>query len=188
MKSGDMSDNDLVKSCFQGNTEPYRILMDKYGGNAMAVALNMLVNYEDAEDACQEAFFKAFRHLDSFDQQKSFKNWFYALLYNHCLDQIRKRKRFFSFLTSFNREQQAAAAMKPGHSGSGHLFEFELLRHLSPNERISLYLWAQEGYSGAEIAGVLGCSPKTAHIHLYKARRKLKALLGEKDNGKLPKN
>ena len=53
------------------------------------------------------------------------------------------------------------------------------LSRLSPAERASLYLWSQEGCSGEEIATVLGCSPKTAYVHLFRARTKVKAALKE---------
>jgi DNA-directed RNA polymerase specialized sigma24 family protein len=56
---------------------------------------------------------------------------------------------------------------------------------LDHKERLALYLWSQEGYSGIELASVLKCSPKTAHVHLYRARMKLKALMKENENEKL---
>lgn len=183
-----MSDIDLVIDCLRGNVESYRELMVKYKKYAMAVALNILMNHEDAQDVCQDTFLKAFQNLSKFDLQKNFKNWFYALLYHKCLDHLRKRQRFFSMLTKLRTEKQTDNLFRPGASASSLPTEFKLLNHLSPKERISLYLWSQEGYSGSEIASVLGCSRKTAHVYLYKARTKLKALLKEKKNGKLSKN
>jgi RNA polymerase sigma-70 factor (ECF subfamily) len=52
-----------------------------------------------------------------------------------------------------------------------------LLQRLNPKERLSVCLWANEGYTSDEIASVLRCSPSTARVHLFKARRKIKALL-----------
>ncbi len=180
-----MNDNDLVRGCLQGKMESYRELMDRYQDYAMAVALNTLMDYEDAQDVCQEAFLKAFRNLVKFDLQKSFKNWFYAVLINQCLDNLRKRKRFFNMLNKFRMETRTSDVHGSENPGSPRWLEFELLHHLSPKERISIYLWSQEGYSGSEIASALGCSHKTAYVYLYKAREKLKALLKEKKNGKL---
>jgi DNA-directed RNA polymerase specialized sigma24 family protein len=185
MKRDEMDDNDLVRECLQGNLESYRHLMDRYGDYVMAVALNILMNYEDAQDACQEAFLKAFRNLEKFDLQKSFKNWFYSLFYNSCLDHLRKRKRFFNMLGKFRIEAGTGDFLGSPNPASPQWQEFKLLQKLSPKERITIYLWSQEGYTGSEIASVLGCSHKTAHVYLYKAREKLKALLKEKRNGKL---
>jgi RNA polymerase sigma-70 factor (ECF subfamily) len=181
MKGDLMSENDLVRECLQGKKESYRKLMDKYQNYAMAVALNILMNFEDAQDACQEAFLKAFQKLDKFDLKKSFKNWFYTILCNHCLDYLRKKKRLSHMLTKFRTETKTVDYVPQSENpSSSDWVEFRLLRHLSPKERITIYLWSQEGYTGSEIASVLGCSHKTVHVHIYKARKKLKALIKEK--------
>ena len=185
MKDGKMTDGELVRRSLNGDMESYRTLMNRYRGGAMAVALNMLMNYQDAEDACQDAFLKTFQNLARFDSRRSFKNWFYALVSNRCLDQIRKKKRFFNFLGRLKREEMAAAGGPPDQPSSIGLLDLKRLRRLSPRERMALYLWAQEGCSGSEIAEILGCSEKTAHVYLFKARTKLKALLREEKNGSL---
>ena len=183
MKDGPMTDNDLVQSALEGNMDAYRTLVDRYRGPAMALALNILANFQDAEDACQEVFLKALRGLSGFDPERSFKNWFYALLSHHCLDEIRKRKRFFRVLGRLQIQSGLAA---PGHGPADRVLPaylgLKLLGLLRPKERTAIYLWSQEGYSGAEIAAVLGCSEKTAHVHLFRARSRLRALLKEKVN------
>jgi len=177
-----MTDNELVRECLGGKMESYRELMDRYRGHAMAVAVNILANREDAEDACQEAFLKAYRTLGGFDANRSYKNWFYALLSNHCLDLIRKRTRFKGFLRRFRYEDPEAVVAPPPSSAPSEELDFRYLRPLTPKERTALFLWSQEGYSTAEIASVLGCAPNTAGVHLYRARVKLKTLLEEEKN------
>jgi len=172
-----MSDQELVKACLSGNTGAYREIMLRYSGKAMAMALNMLRHREDAEDVCQEAFVKAFHNLDRYDPQQDFKNWFYTVLYRRCLDQMRKRKRFTNFMAKFRNEPDLEAAVKRSNPSRGPGLDPRMLEDLSPKERITLILWANEGYTGEEIASVLKCSPSTARVNLYKARKKLKALL-----------
>jgi RNA polymerase sigma-70 factor (ECF subfamily) len=185
MKDIQMTDKELVKSSLKGNLESFRELMEKYHSSAMAAAMNILMNYEDAEDACQEVILKVLKNLGRFDPEKSFKNWFYAILCNYCLDAFRKKKRFRSFLIHSKREIPKPASRAAEVPPSSSLMQSDLLRHLSSKERLALYLWSQEGYSGSEIASILKCSSKTAHVHLYKARVKLKALLKENENAKL---
>jgi DNA-directed RNA polymerase specialized sigma24 family protein len=48
---------------------------------------------------------------------------------------------------------------------------------LNPKERIALFLWANDGCTSEEIGEVLKCSPSTARVHLFKARKKIKSLL-----------
>ena len=179
-----MTDVELVRECLSGRTDSYRELMDRYRDSAMAVAVNILANREDAEDACQEAFLKAFRHLDAFDAGRSYKNWFYALLSHHCLDMIRKRSRFKGFLGRFRYEAPVVSTEAGGPGRKAEGLDFRYLRPLAPKERTALYLWAQEGYTAAEIAAVLGCRPNTATVHLHRARVKLRTLLKEKNDEK----
>lgn len=155
------------------------MLMERYREPAMALALNILTNFQDAEDACQEGFLRAYRNMRTFDLARNFRNWFYALLSNVCLDQLRKRKRLFQFVGRFRKEHESASERGSAAPVSASAFDFKYLRSLSPKERASLYLWSQEGCSGEEIADVLGCSPKTAYVYLFRARTKLKAALSE---------
>jgi RNA polymerase sigma-70 factor (ECF subfamily) len=180
-KSNGMKDNQLVRECLQGETEEFKKIVEKYRGKTMVLALNMLGNREDAEDACQETFLQTYRNLNRFDTQKSFSNWLLSILYKRCLDQLRKRRRFFAFFKRAKDEVEESfrlPSLKPS-SQNPHLHSH--LEKLSPKERITLYLWAGEGYTSIEIAEVLKCSPNTARIHLHKARKKIKSLL-EKEN------
>ena len=77
-----MDDNLLGRGCLQGKREEFKKIVEGYGGKIVALALNMLGNREDAEDACQEAFIRAFRNLEKFDSQRSFRNWLYTIVYN----------------------------------------------------------------------------------------------------------
>ncbi len=177
-----MTDSELVRECLAGRQESFRALMDRYRSDAMAVAVNILANREDAEDACQEAFLKAYRGLGRFDADRSYKAWFIAVVSHHCLDLVRKRTRFRGFLGRFKHENPAAGPpTAPGPSGG---LDFSFLRPLTPKERTALYLWAQEDYSAAEIAAVLECSPATASVHLHRARTKIRTLLKEKTDAR----
>lgn len=184
MKSDGMSDIELIRSCLQGDVEAYRGIMEKYSHKAYALALNVLRNREDAEDVCQDSFLKAFHNLDKFDFRGSFKNWFYTMLYRNCIDSIRKKRRFFDFLSKFKAEPLPSSFQRASNPKTEEKIEARFLQRLSPNERLSVYLWANEGYTSEEIASVLRCSPSTARVNLFKARKKIKAMLEEK-NGEM---
>jgi len=181
LKKTEMDDNLLVRGCLQGRKEEFKQIFERYGGKVMALALNLLQNHEDAEDACQEAFIRAYRNLEKFDSQKSFKNWLYAIVYNRCLDRLRQRRRFRDFYTKMKREHAPSSfGPAPSLSSEQPLIK-DVLKKLRPKERISLFLWASEGFTSDEVASVLKCSPSTARVFIFKARKKIKALL-EKEN------
>jgi len=185
MKIEEMEDHEAVVRCLEGETAAFKQIMDRYKEYAMAIALNMLMNREDAEDACQDAFVATFRNLNRFDPRRNFKNWFASILCHGCLSRIRKRKRFRLFLGRFGSEQPMAFEAPSSLTSSLPDSIPYAMNHLGPKERLALYLWSREGFSGEEIAAVLGCSRKTAYVHLYRARVKLKTLLAEKTNAQL---
>lgn len=181
MKANCMNDKELLRNCLQGEVEEFRNIVDRYRGKTMAMAMNILGNREDAEDACQEAFIQVYHNLDKFDFQKNFGNWLYSILYKRCLDLIRKRRRFYRFFNKKKREFLDSMDNKNLKPDNKPLLSGDLLQMLNPKERIALCLWANEGYTSEEVASVLKCSSSTARVHLFKARKKTKALL-EKEN------
>jgi len=176
-----MNDNQLLKECLRGDTEKFKVIVEKYRGKTLALAVNVLGNRQDAEDACQEAFLQVYSHLNAFDFKKNFSNWLFSILYKRCLDQLRKRQRFFSFFKKSKGVYEELAGSQALRFSKQDPVPHGMLEKLSPKERSSLYLWAVEGYTGKEIAEILGCSPGTARIHLFKARKKIKSLLEKED-------
>lgn len=176
-----MKDEELLRNCLLGDVEEYHKIVERYKAKAMAIAINVLANREDAEDACQDAFIQVYSHLAKFDFKKSFAHWFYSILYKRCLDRIRKRGRFSRFYQKFKAEPSQSFSIPPVNPAFGPSIGKELLGFLNPKERISVVLWANDGYTSAEIADVLKCSPSTARVHLFKARRKIKTFLEKKD-------
>ena len=176
-----MDEKQLILSCLEGEVQAFREIVDIYKSKAMALALNMLGNREDAEDACQETFVRVYSNLDKFNLQSPFKNWFYTILSNRCLDALRKRRRFFSFLKKMKEEYSDNTSAQSSLSSRNNPLGPKILEGLSPKERVALCLWASEGYSDSEIGKVMRCSPGTARVLLYKARKKIKSKMEKKN-------
>jgi RNA polymerase sigma-70 factor (ECF subfamily) len=176
-----MEEKQLIRSCLQGNEEDFKKIMDAYSPKAMAMAMNILANRDDAEDACQEAFIQAYLNLARFDQKRDFKNWLYSILYRRCLDQLRRRRRTNVLLKKMQWDSPAALSAKPDPSPGDKGLPSQLLNFLKPKERTVLSLWANEGYTSQEIAEVLRCSASTARVYLFQARRKIKIALEKSD-------
>jgi len=179
-----MDENQLIQNCIQGNVEDFKGIVDMYKGKAMAFAVNLLGNREDAEDACQDTFIRIYNNLDKFDPSRQFKDWMYAILHNRCMDFLRKKKRFTKY---FDAQKPVLRAVSKEDSGSGPVkknldyvpLPEKMLEKLSPKERTAVVLWANESYSSSEISGILGCSPGTVRVYLFKARRKIKRMMEE---------
>jgi RNA polymerase sigma-70 factor (ECF subfamily) len=92
MNLSEKSDETLVKETLQGFLSSYEILVKKYQQPIKRHA-NRYLDSDDAEDATQETFIRAFKNLNHFDQKKLFKPWLYQIATNYCLDELRKNKK-----------------------------------------------------------------------------------------------
>ncbi len=173
-----MTDEQLLKSCLEGDTDKFKEIVDKYRGKVTGFAINILGNREDAEDACQETFINIIQNLDKFDFDRNFKDWLFTILYNRCIDKVRKRNRFYNFYNKkkveYNSNHNSHYTMNPENTLP---MSDSLLRRLTPKERTAIYLWAYEGYTSDELGAVLKCSSSTARVHIFKARKKIKKIL-----------
>ena len=179
-----MDENKLIQSCLQGNVEDFKGIVDMYKGKAMAFAVNILGNREDAEDACQDAFIRIYNNLDKFDSSHQFKDWMYAILHNRCMDFLRKKKRFIKYFdgqkAGLREVRKEDSGSKPAKKDLDYIpIPEKILEKLSPKERTAVVLWANESYSSSEISRILGCSPSTVRVYLFKARRKIKRMMEE---------
>lgn len=173
-----MTDNQLLKSCLEGDVDKFRQIVDRYRGKVTGLAINILGNREDAEDACQDTFINVFQNLDKFDFERSFKDWLFTILYNRCIDRVRKRNRFYNFYNKKKIEYHDNINSNPSMNPENtQPITENLLKKLSPKERTAIYLWAYEGYTSDELGDVLQCSSSTARVHIFKARKKLKKIL-----------
>lgn len=177
-----MDEAELVAECLAAGPDSCRRLVEAFGPLAKAVAINVLGNREDAEDVCQETFIQVFRHIDRYDRSRSFKTWLLTIVYRRSLDMIRKRRRFREFAARARFEPAAAGTGRTPEPADPPSLPAKYLDVLSAKERTALCLWANEGYAAGSIAEVLGCSPSTARVVLFNARRKIKAIL-EKSHG-----
>ena len=176
-----MDEQELIAGCLRGRMEDFRMIVEHYTGPAMALAINVLGNRDDAEDACQELFIQVYRHLKSYDREKSFKNWVYTILYRRCLDHLRRRRRSAELVKKLGQETILVTPSNPGHSHPHRSLPSHFLERLKAKERTALCLWANEGYSAQEISEVLRCSASTARVYLFQARKKIKKLLEQGD-------
>ena len=82
----------IIASILSGNTNEFHVLIRPYERSVYAMALSLLQNEADAEDAAQEAFLKAFRHLASFRAEAKFSTWLISITLNQARSRLRQRK------------------------------------------------------------------------------------------------
>src|SRR5260370_38646994 len=94
----------LVAAAKRGNTHAFEELVFRYEHRALAVAIRITKNREDAEDVVQETFYKAFVHLHSFQQNSRFSTWLTRIVMNEAFMLLRRSRGILEDLPANNEE------------------------------------------------------------------------------------
>ena len=184
----DLSDADAVSRAREGDHDAFRVLVERYQGRAYRLATRLLGDPEQARDAVQEGFLKAYGSLGRFEGRSGFYTWLYRLVFNLCIDM--KRRDRSSRHVEWDDEVAGDAA--PGSDapvatdpsaelGRGELREAlaQAVARLPEDARRTLLLREVDGLSYAEIAEALGIPKGTVMSRLHHARRRVRQLLIE---------
>lgn len=168
-----MDDAEVIKRCQQGDREAFRHLVERYQKQAVAQAMVILFNRDDAEDAVQEAFIDAFKAIGTFDTSRTFYQWFYVLLRNRCY-KITGRRRPTESL-----DEASLLVSPPGMTDETRLAIEKALRSLTREEREIVSLKYFSGLSYDELAAHLQIPRGTVMSRLFYARQRLQGKLSE---------
>ena len=177
-------ERELIAKCQAGGPRFYEPIVRAYEGPGMRLALGMMGNADDARDAVQEAFVKAWQSLGRFDPTRPFGPWFFQILRNQCRDMLRSRQARFKLETLDERLDLRPAGNKtnPAHMSERRAAKallWQALELIGPEHREILVLKELQGFRYQEIAGILGIPDGTVASRLYHARRSLKEALEE---------
>ena len=169
-----MDDSRAIRECQNGETSAFRILVERYQGQAVGHAVAILFNREDALDAVQEAFIDAFKAIDSFDRARAFYPWFYVLLRNRCY-KMRTRNRETESI-----EDTEILAPHVGLPREERVALERALVSLSREDRELITLKYLDGLSYQELAEHLRIPKGTVMSRLFHVRKQLqKKLTGQ---------
>ena len=171
--------------------ERYAELVSRHQRRASRIAFHYLRDAADADEAVQDAFVKAYSHLHSFREELPFEVWFTRILINGCLDRIKARTRRERWITSMPDGpggERDFAERTPGREPSpeAQLLARERRRRVAkalaklPDRQRSVFMLSHyEGCTSREVSALTGLNESTVRVHLFRAIRKLRALLGE---------
>ncbi len=181
----------LVARALDGDREAFRLLLREYQTPVFHIALRMLRDREDAEDATQDVFIKVHGALHQYDFRYPFRSWIFRIAHNRCIDYIRKRKMTFLSLDAPapGREEETGwelpdpDAVDPLDAAQAaeekELIE-EAIGKLGPTLRSAITLRHVEGLRYEEIAQILGVPLGTVKVRIFRARQVLARLLGRR--------
>jgi RNA polymerase sigma-70 factor (ECF subfamily) len=184
---------ELIREAQAGSRTAFDTLVRQYEHQVLRLALHLMGNEHDAEDIYQEAFLKAYRHLDNFRFECSFYTWIYRIVTNLCLDQMRRRKTRREDLAIVpdhdGGEIDLLASVSDSRSFSNPGRELDrkvmgqriqsAIEKLTPRERMVFELKHYQGLRLRVIGEMLNTTEETAKNTLFRATKKLRAHLAE---------
>ena len=171
--------------------ERYAELVARHQRRATRIAFHYVRDSAEADEAVQDAFVKAYSHLSTFREELPFEVWFTRILINGCLDRIKARTRRERWITSMPDGpggERDFAERTPGHGPSpeAQLLSRERRRQVAeaiaklPDRQRSVFMLSHyEGCTSREVSAMTGLNESTVRVHLFRAIRKLRVLLGE---------
>lgn len=173
------ADAHIVKLVLGGDTEAFGVLVDRYHERCVRLALHMVGNREDAEDAAQESFLRAYRYLSGYREREKFAAWLYKILVNQCRTTIARRAR--RELPPPELEWGPAAYSQPLDAEQGSQRD-ELARALAvlvPEQREAVVLRFSEELTYDEMAAITGVGVSALKMRVQRACARLRELLME---------
>ena len=167
-----------IAAARRGDKAAFGHLVEAYQNPVYNLAYRMLGNGPEAEDAAQEAFVRAYKHLDSYDPKRPFSTWLFSIASHYCIDQLRRRRIDWLPLKEEIAEPVRLATASPNPEAvvtdrDREAWIQRLMGTLSPTDRaaITLHYWYDCPYD--EIADVLDLTVSAVKSRLYRARRAL---------------
>jgi RNA polymerase sigma-70 factor, ECF subfamily len=179
---------ELVERCKRGDERAWAELVELTHREVYTLCLRILRHPQDASEATQDAYLKAWRGLGGFRGEAMFTTWLYRVATNAAISKQRSRKRRFEHETG--GDDDVLAELSSGASTedtAGARLELarlqEALDSLPEHYRTSILLRDVYGLSMEEIAHELGISVTAAKVRVHRSRKKIKELMFQEDVG-----
>ena len=174
------SDAELVERVRQGDRDAYAPLIVRYRLRFGRYAFHLLGNEYDAEEALQDAFFRAYRSIDRCRRPDRFGAWLFSIVVNCCRTAAVRRGRDAARQASLD----AADLVEPPRAMEGAVSQEEIhqaLAALVPEQREAFLLKYVEELSYEEMVALTGAGESALKMRVKRACERLRELLGDRD-------
>lgn len=164
-------------SARKGDADAFGRIVEAFQKPVYNLCFRMLGNPEDAEDAAQETFWRAFQGLSKYDQQRSFGTWLLSIAAHYCIDRLRRKRLTLLSLETLLPEDDAPDPTPDPENQANQKQEQaavqDLLAILGREERAMIVMRYWYDLSYEEIARSLSCSVSAVKSRLHRARHTL---------------
>ncbi len=170
MKQGEQ----LVRKAKNNDAEAFIRLMEENKESMKRVAYAYLKREEDAADAIQDTILDAFEHIHELQKDEYFRTWLTRILINNCAKIYRQNKRQTAYDAEKLAYVQKEGPWENGMEALSDLEFFDLLAHLSEENRMIFQLYFGEQYTVSQIADILRLKENTVKSRLRRGREELR--------------
>ncbi|MFF2907796.1 RNA polymerase sigma factor [Paenibacillus sp. NPDC057934] len=157
-----------------GTTGAFIPIVEAYQRQLFIYCCRLLCDEQDAEDAAQDIFLKAYKSIHGYAPTVSFSAWLYKIAYHHCLNLIRKRQLYDKLSRIWRGNFVAESAEQEYLRGVFNGPLSKALSQLSGEERSLLILYVFHDKSYTEIGEIAGKSPEAVRKKITRVRKKVK--------------
>jgi RNA polymerase sigma-70 factor (ECF subfamily) len=168
----------LIRRILAGDTPAYAELVCRYQHMVFTVCHRVLRNAEDAEEATQDTFVKAYQHLAGFGGNAKFSTWLYSIAYRTAISQGRKRRMDTTAIDEIPQHPAAERSTEGARSELRRVLDTALAQ-LPADDASILSFYHLEELSVEEIVTVTGLGASNVKVKLHRARKKLLEVLNE---------
>ena len=174
-----IDDKGLVQRCQQGEAVAYTELVRRHRKAVRGIVYAVLLCSDDAEDAVQETFVRAYEAIGQYNGRYEFAAWVRRIAVNCAIGKLRERERHSRLV----RNAAANAGRSPAATPADQLARTELQTRRSAvvwlplKQRLAITLFGLQDMTLAETADAMQCSTGTVKQHLHRARQRLAKLL-----------
>jgi len=165
-------ENLLLDRILAGDKQAYARLVDRHKGFAFTIAMKVLDNRPEAEEAAQDAFIKAYHYLKNFNRQARFSTWLYRITFNTAISYKRKQKPVFQSAEQTVIPQAGLAEQELEHYDKLQ-FVHQAMQALNEADRLALQLFYLNEFSLEEVAGITSQNVNTVKVRVHRARQRL---------------
>lgn len=175
--TGHMHEEELIAAARQGDQQAYARLMRSYKHMVYTVCMRVLRNREEAEEATQDSFVKAFRNLGAYQGGARFSTWLYSIAYRTALSALRTRRP-----GSVDLEATPEQALADTPPGAGHVQDLRMmvdaaLARMPAEDAALMTFYYLQDRSVEEIVTITGLSVSNVKVKLHRARKRMLELV-----------
>ncbi len=179
-----MADQEDIRKVLQGQTHAYAAIVDRHKDMVFSICMQVIRQREEAEEAAQDVFMKAYQTLAGFRGQSRFSTWIYRIAVNTAISRTRKRSMRWLPLDENRQEDFAlpeAEMLEEAWDQETRLrLTKEALEKLPEGDRLLLMLFYYEDLSMEEISHITGLTVSNTKVRLHRLRKKLQESLNDR--------